>query len=205
MQHVCCFWHCDILTPWWLSVGFCPNNVTPIGSCVNGLCPVGFTCFNGACCQTTAAPTTSQWLGPVVFLVERNTALLKQLETIRRMRPLRIDHLLVMHWSKITQTWRFFLFLILRFLRSVLIRPLTSTAFREAVYFIINNHWRYESAPRIRLLSAACPNGQASPGQCVNGLCPTGLTCVGTACCPTTATSVLFAILIQYCSSITIL
>lgn len=31
----------------------CPNNQVSIGSCVNGRCPIGYTCINNQCCGTS--------------------------------------------------------------------------------------------------------------------------------------------------------
>lgn len=33
----------------------CPNGQTSIGQCVNGHCPIGFTCINNQCCGTAPA------------------------------------------------------------------------------------------------------------------------------------------------------
>lgn len=35
------------------SKGVCPNNALSTGSCINGLCAIGYTCISGTCCATS--------------------------------------------------------------------------------------------------------------------------------------------------------
>lgn len=37
----------------------CPNGASPMGQCVNGLCPANFQCFSGVCCPSTTTPVTT--------------------------------------------------------------------------------------------------------------------------------------------------
>ncbi|VDK31924.1 unnamed protein product [Gongylonema pulchrum] len=51
--------------------GLCPDGATPIGACINGLCPTGYTCVMGQCCPgatnaTFRCSNLNYVLGPCV-------------------------------------------------------------------------------------------------------------------------------------------